>query len=72
VIELDTAETASSLEIADENVRARRHHMRLALAQRLEASMHPYLEIAMPELWRFDGDRCARMLAAVMTRIANP
>jgi RNA polymerase sigma-70 factor, ECF subfamily len=66
VIELDTAETASSLGIEDENV----HRARLAVAQRLEASMHQYLEIAMPEVWRFDGDRCARTLDAVMTQIA--
>lgn len=69
VIELDTAETASSLGIEDENVRVRLHRARTALAHRLEASMQQYLELAMPEVWRFDGDRCARMLARVMAHL---
>jgi RNA polymerase sigma-70 factor (ECF subfamily) len=71
VIELDTAETASSLGIEDENVRVRLHRARHALAQRLAPAMQQLLEIAMPEIWRFDGDRCARTLSAVMTQIAK-
>jgi RNA polymerase sigma-70 factor (ECF subfamily) len=62
VIELDTAETAECLQIAEENVRVRLHRARTALAGRLTGS-------ALPEVWRFDGERCARVLAHVMARI---
>ncbi|MDQ3340866.1 MAG: RNA polymerase sigma factor [Myxococcota bacterium] len=65
VIELDTKETASCLGIEDENVRVRLHRARQALAQRLAEPM----EALLPEVWRFDGDRCANMLARVMQKI---
>lgn len=71
VIELDTAETADCLGIQDENVRTRLHRARQALAQRLSAAMEPLLDAALPDVWRFDGDRCARTLAVVMAKIAQ-
>jgi RNA polymerase sigma-70 factor (ECF subfamily) len=65
VIELDTKETADCLGIEDENVRVRLHRARQALAQRLAEPM----EALLPGVWRFDGDRCAGMLARVMQKI---
>lgn len=67
VIELDTKETAACLGIEDENVRVRLHRARQALASRLSEP----LEAMLPEVWRFDGDRCARMLARVMADIVE-
>lgn len=66
VIELDTAETASCLGIEDENVRVRLHRARHTLAERLTS-----VEELMPEVWRFDGERCARVLACVMEKIGH-
>lgn len=57
VVELDTAETAAALGIEEENVRVRLHRARHALA------------LALPEVWRFDGERCARLTARVMAAI---
>ena len=65
VVELDTKETAECLGIEDENVRVRLHRARQALAQRLAEP----LEAMLPGVWRFDGDRCANMLARVMQKI---
>ena len=62
VIELDTAETAECLQIGEDNVRVRLHRARAALADRLSTD-------ALPEVWRFAGERCARVLAHVMARI---
>ena len=69
VIELDTAETAGCLGIQDENVRVRLHRARQALAARLSSSADELFGSAMPELWRFDGERCARLLDRVMEQI---
>ena len=57
VVELDTAETAEALGIGEENVRVRLHRARHALA------------LALPEVWRFDGERCARLTERVMRAI---
>jgi RNA polymerase sigma-70 factor (ECF subfamily) len=57
VVELDTAETAAALGIQEENVRVRLHRARQALA------------LAMPEVWRFDGERCARLTERVMREV---
>ena len=57
VVELDTAETAAALGIEEENVRVRLHRARQALA------------LALPEVWRFDGERCARLTERVMRAI---
>ncbi|MGE0550324.1 MAG: RNA polymerase sigma factor [Kofleriaceae bacterium] len=71
VIELDTSETAECLGIQDDNVRVRLHRARQALAQRVSASVQGSFDEAMPEVWRFDGARCARILAIVMATIAE-
>lgn len=65
VVELDTTETASCLGIEEENVRVRLHRARQALSQKLAAD-------DFTGVWRFDGERCARVLAYVMTRIETP
>lgn len=64
VIELDTKETAECLGIEEENVRVRLHRARHALSERLTQST-----TELGNVWRFDGDRCARVLAHVMSRI---
>lgn len=60
VLELDTAETAACLGIAEEAVRVRLHRARHAVAASM-AGAH--------DVWRFDGERCARIAAAVMSAI---
>ncbi len=67
VIELDTAETAACLGIETENVRVRLHRARQTLSHRLSGS--PGEAFAMPDVWRFDGERCARVLTYVMAKI---
>jgi RNA polymerase sigma-70 factor (ECF subfamily) len=69
VVELDTAETAGCLGIAEDNVRVRLHRARHALAERLTSSMEELVNTATPELWRFDGERCARMVERVMAQL---
>ncbi len=65
VLELDTAETASCLNISEEAVRVRLHRGRAALAtavsERLTSEAH--------ELYGFDGARCDRITAHVMARV---
>jgi RNA polymerase sigma-70 factor (ECF subfamily) len=69
VIELDSAETATCLGIEVENVRVRLHRARQALAQRLTSTIEDVLGTSTHDLWRFDGERCARVLAGVMAEI---
>lgn len=71
VIELDTAETAECLGIEAENVRVRLHRARQALAQRIADSASEATGASLAEVWRFDGERCARVLARVMSRIRD-
>ncbi|MDQ3366821.1 MAG: RNA polymerase sigma factor [Myxococcota bacterium] len=67
VIELDTAETAACLGIGEENVRVRLHRARQTLASSL---LPMVIDHAVSAVWRFDGERCARVLAHVMAHIA--
>lgn len=67
VLELDTAETATCLGITEEAVRVRLHRARQALAR----EMVGIVELALPDVWRFDGDRCARMVDVVMAAITS-
>ena len=67
VLELDTAETATCLGIREEAVRVRLHRARQALARDLV----DVVETALPGVWQFDGERCARMIDAVMKQIAS-
>jgi len=69
VIELDTAETAACLGIEAENVRVRLHRARQLIAQRIADTTSDVAGAASAEVWRFDGDRCARIRARVMSTI---
>jgi RNA polymerase sigma-70 factor, ECF subfamily len=66
VLELDTAETAECLGIAEEAVRVRLHRARHAVAKQ----MGGLVEQGGPALWRFDGERCTRMVTNVMAAIS--
>ncbi|HLU67587.1 MAG TPA: RNA polymerase sigma factor [Kofleriaceae bacterium] len=66
IIELDTAETAACVGIAEEAVRVRLHRARRALAESISSEL---VDRAAPAVWRFDGERCARVLAGVMAAI---
>jgi RNA polymerase sigma-70 factor (ECF subfamily) len=63
VLELDTAETAECLGIREEAVRVRLHRARHALAE--------VVDTGLSEAWRFLGDRCDRVTAAVMAAIRD-
>lgn len=67
VLELDTAETATCLGISPEAVRVRLHRARHALTRELGS----VVESSLPEVWPFAGERCARMVNAVMTQITG-
>lgn len=71
VIELDTSETAACLGIEEENVRVRLHRARQAVAARLTQTANEIAGAAAPHVWRFDGARCARVLAHVMAKIES-
>jgi RNA polymerase sigma-70 factor, ECF subfamily len=62
VVELDTAETAAVLGITSDNVRIRLRRARETLAHRVSEQAG----VALPSVWRFAGERCARVLAYVM------
>ena len=62
VLELDTAETAACLGIAEEAVRVRLHRARRAVSESL-------VEQGTAEAWRFAGERCARIVDRVMSAI---
>jgi RNA polymerase sigma-70 factor, ECF subfamily len=72
VVELDTAETAACLGVGEEAVRVRLHRARHRLARSLSETMAEAVGQATGTLWRFDGDRCARVLARVMSAIGDP
>ena len=72
ILELDTAETAACLGIAEEAVRVRLHRARRALADGLSATVTERVDRATPSVWRFDGERCARVMARVMAAIGAP
>ena len=72
ILELDTAETAACLGIAEEAVRVRLHRARRALADGLSATVAELVDRSSPSMWRFDGERCARVMARVMAAIGAP
>jgi RNA polymerase sigma-70 factor (ECF subfamily) len=61
VLELDTRETADCLKITEEAVRVRLHRARQALADLIGTGL--------AETWRFDGERCDRIVMAVLAAI---
>ncbi len=68
VEQMSTEETAESLGIPAETVRSRFHRGRGRLRQALSERVLS----ALPESFAFDGERCDRMVAAVLARLAGP
>ena len=64
---LSTAETAACLEIAAETFKTRLHRARALLRNHLTAR----IGAAARDTFQFDGERCDRIVATVMTRIHN-
>jgi RNA polymerase sigma-70 factor (ECF subfamily) len=64
VEEVDTAETATTLGLSEAAVRVRLHRARAALQTSLTRAM-----AAAPEAFRFDGERCQRMVRAVLSEL---
>jgi RNA polymerase sigma-70 factor (ECF subfamily) len=65
---LGTAETAACLEVPEATVRTRLHRARTLLRTRLDAT----LDISAGGVFAFAGERCDRIVAAVMRRIGFP
>jgi len=65
VLELDTAETAACLGLTEEAVRVRLHRARAAIAAALTEQLAEHAR----ELYSFDGERCARVTARVMSSV---
>ena len=63
---LSTQETSEALGISPENVKVRLHRARAALRREVERQIGAEVR----SLYGFDGDRCDRMVAAVLARIA--
>ena len=62
-----TAETATALGVSEENVRVRLHRARAALRAHLE--LDP--EGGMGDAFAFDGQRCDRLVHAVLSRLRS-
>jgi RNA polymerase sigma-70 factor, ECF subfamily len=67
VLELDTAETAACLGLSEEAVRVRLHRARAAIAAALTEQLADHAR----EIYRFDGARCDRVTAHVMSHISR-
>lgn len=66
VEDMTTTEAAEVLGLTEENVRVRLHRARADLRARLQCELGDELHDA----FRFDGDRCERIGAAVLTKLA--
>ena len=64
---LSTAETAQTLDIAEETVKTRLHRARRKLQQHLERGVRQSVR----EVFAFGNVRCDRLVAAVMQRLGN-
>jgi RNA polymerase sigma-70 factor (ECF subfamily) len=62
-----TSETAQSLGTTEENVRVRLHRSRAALRELIKEDLGDGL----PDVFAFDGERCNRMTAGVLGRLAR-
>ena len=61
---LNTAETAQQLRVSEGTVKTRLHRARDLLQRKLH-------DVTAAEAFRFDGSRCDRMVAAVMSQLAE-
>jgi RNA polymerase sigma-70 factor (ECF subfamily) len=64
---LDTAETASCLELSEANVKVRLHRARALLRTRLDAELGADVR----ELYQFGNERCDRIVNAVLARLSQ-
>jgi RNA polymerase sigma-70 factor (ECF subfamily) len=62
---LSTAETAEALGLSEENVKVRLHRARGALRADVDRRIGGEIR----KVWRFDGARCDRVVAAVLARL---
>lgn len=62
-----TTEVAESLGMSEENVRVRLHRSRAALRTLIQADLGD----ALHDVFAFDGERCQRMTAAVLSRLSR-
>jgi RNA polymerase sigma-70 factor (ECF subfamily) len=62
---MSTNEVADVLGISEQNVRVRLHRARASLRVRLSVELGSELD----DVFRFDGERCARLAAAVLGRL---
>lgn len=60
-----TAETAACLDLAEATVKTRLHRARAVLRTRLDAT----LDVSTDRVFAFAGDRCDRIVAAVLAPI---
>ncbi len=67
VEQLSTSETAECLDLSEDAIKMRLHRARGMLREDLLRKAG----IAAPEVMRFDGERCDRMVRGVMARIAR-
>jgi RNA polymerase sigma-70 factor (ECF subfamily) len=67
VEELDTEETAASLEISESNVKVRLHRARSLLRERIDEQ----IGAGVRQVYQFDGERCDRIVKAVLQRLSR-
>lgn len=64
---MDVAETAACLDLAEATVKTRLHRARRMLREELEQAM----ELGLPEVHAFLGERCDRVVAQVLARLTR-
>jgi RNA polymerase sigma-70 factor (ECF subfamily) len=65
--DLDTEETAACLDLTTANVKIRLHRARALLQERIDRQIGAQVR----QLYQFGGERCNRIVAAVLVRIQN-
>ncbi len=65
VEEVDTAETAACLDLSEANVKVRLHRARSLLRHRIDEQ----IGAGVRKVYQFDGDRCNRIVEAVLARL---
>lgn len=64
---LDTHETAACLELSESNVKVRLHRARALLRKQIDAT----IGVTARRLFEFDGERCDRIVHAVLSRLTT-
>jgi RNA polymerase sigma-70 factor (ECF subfamily) len=64
---LDTSESAACLNLTEANVKVRLHRARSLLRDRIDAQ----IGVDARQLYQFGGERCDRIVSAVMARIQS-